>query len=118
MSATVGWSLIATGAVLMIAGLAMVWASLARPARQRARAHRMAAGLPGALTCTSFGAGVIAAAEWLILSQTRPGAAWLAVLAVPAFLAAATVTRVIVIARTVHVRQRARAIRWNRGCQR
>jgi hypothetical protein len=67
--------------------------------------------------CTSLGGGVIAAAEWLILSRTVPGAVWAVVLAVPAFLAAATLTRLLVIARTVHVRRRQeRAIRRGRRC--
>ena len=118
MSMTHGSSLITTGAILVIVGLAMIRSSFARPARRRTRAHRPAAGLSGALTCTSLGGGVIAAAEWLILSQTGPGAAWVAVLAVPAFLAAATVTRLLVIARTFHVRHQVRAIRRGRRCHR
>jgi hypothetical protein len=117
MSATHGGSLIATGAALMVLGLAMTWASFARSER-RARAHRPAAGLSVALTCTLLGGGVIAAAEWLILSRTGPGAAWVAVLAVPAYLAAATVTRLLVIARTIHVRRQARAVRRGRRCHR
>jgi hypothetical protein len=118
MSATHGWSMIATGTALMLLGLAMTWASFARSGRRRARAHRPAAGLSVALTCTSLGGGVIAAAEWLILSQTGAGAAWVVVLALPAFLAAATVTRVLVIARTHYVRRQVRAIRRGRRRQR
>lgn len=114
MSATHGWTLIATGAALIVLGLAMIWASFARAGRRRARAHRLAAGLPVALMCTSLGGGVIAAAEWLILSRIGPGAAWVAVLAVPAFLAAATVTRLLVIARTIHMRHQMRAVRRGR----
>ncbi len=118
MNAPYGWPLTAAGAILMIVGLTMIGASLTRHGRRHARAHRPAAGLLGALTCASLGGGVITAAEWLILSQIGPGAAWVAVLAVPAFLAAATVTRVLVIARTVHVRGRVRAIRRDPRCPR
>jgi hypothetical protein len=118
MSATHGWSMIATGTALMLLGLAMTWASFARSGRRRARAHRPAAGLSVALTCTSLGGGVIAAAEWLILSRTGPGAVWVAVLAVPAFLAAATVMRLLGVARTIHVRRQVRAVRRGRRCHR
>jgi hypothetical protein len=117
MNAPHGWPLTATGAILMIAGLTMIGASSTRHGRRRTRAHRPVAGVSGALMCTSLGGGVIAAAQWLILSQTGPGAVWAAVLAVPAFLAAATLTRLLMIARALHLRHRVRAIRRDRRCQ-
>jgi hypothetical protein len=118
MNAPHGWPLTATGAILMIAGLAMIGASLTRHGRRRTRADRPVAGPAGALTCTSLGGGVITAAEWLMLSRTGSGVIWVAVLAVPAFLAAATLTRLLVIARTLHRHHRVRAIRRDRRCQR
>ena len=112
-----GWPLTTTGAVLMIAGLTLLAASPTRTARQM-RAPRRAAGVAGALASTVLGGGVIAAVEWLILSRIEPGTVWVAVLTVPAFLAAATVTRLVLVARTVAVRRRWWAIRSDRGCRR
>ena len=68
--------------------------------------------------CTSLGGGVITAAEWLMLSRNGSGVVWVAVLAVPAFLAAATLARLLGIARTLHLHHRVRAIRRERRCQR
>ena len=54
----------------------------------------------------------------LMLSRTGSGVVWVVVLAVPAFLAAATVTRLLGIARTLHLQHRVRVIRWARRCRR
>ena len=106
MSAETGWLLIAAGAGPVVVGMAMVGVAAPRAKRRRGRAVRPAAGLSGALTCTSVVCGVIAGVQWAILSQTGPGAAWAVVLWLPAFLAGATVTRLLAVLRIVCCRRR------------
>lgn len=118
MSATQGWSLIATGAFLLIAGSTMVWPSSAPSLQRRARSHRPATNLTMPVACTSLGCGVITGVQWAVLNQTTPGATWVAVLSLPAFLAAAAVTRLLAISRSTQVRRQLRAIRRDRKCQR
>jgi hypothetical protein len=119
MNPTTAWVLIGSSAALVVAGTTMLWASSALAKRHRPRAARPLAGPAGALTCTSVVCGVITGAQWAVLSQTGPGAAWLAVLWLPAFLAAATVVRLLALVRVVLGRRgRARAIRRGRGCHR
>jgi hypothetical protein len=68
------------------------------------------------LVGTSVVCGVITGAQWAVLSQTGPGAAWVAVLWLPAFLAAATVARLLAVVRIGYGRRRrARAVRRGRG---
>jgi hypothetical protein len=125
MSAQTSWLLIGTGAAMTVAGLAMLWCSSARARQHRARSARPArparprAGLAGALTCTSVVCGLITGMQWAVLSQTGPGEAWAVVLSLPAFLAGATVARLLAVLRSVHGRRRqARAGRRGRGCRR
>jgi len=119
MSAATGWVLIASGVALAVVGMAMLWVSAARATRRRARAARPLAGLPGALMCTSVVGGVITGVQWAVLSQTGPGAAWVAVLWLPAFLAAATVARLLAAFCIVLARRRqAHGVRSGRRCHR
>ena len=49
----------------------------------------------------SVAGGVITGVQWAVLSQTGPGVAWAVVLWLPAFLAGATVTRLLSVLRIV-----------------
>ena len=122
MSAQTSWLLIGTGAAMTVAGLTILWCSAARARQHRARSARSArprAGLARALTCTSVVCGLITGMQWAVLSQTGPGEAWAVVLSLPAFLAGATVARLLAVLRSVHGRRRqARAGRRGRGCRR
>jgi hypothetical protein len=119
MSAQTSWLLISTGAATTVAGLAMLWCSAAQATQHRARSARPRAGLAGALTCTSVVCGLITGVQWAVLSQTGPGEVWAVVLSLPAFLAGATVARLLAVVRSVHGRRRqARAGRRGRGCRR
>jgi hypothetical protein len=115
MSAQTGWMLIALGTALAVVGATMVNASVARfpqnPARlARARRHDQAGtptrGLPGALVSTSLLGGVLTGVQWVVLSKTGPAALWVAVLGLPAFLAGATVIRLIAVLRAAYRRHR------------
>jgi len=96
--------LIAVGAVLAAVGLAMVSASGRKQRHEPRRRPTTAApraGRPGALTCTAVASGLITGGQWAVLSQTDPAAGWalvwLVVLGLPAFLAGATVARLLTI---------------------
>ncbi|MGD9527062.1 MAG: hypothetical protein AB7I38_17195 [Dehalococcoidia bacterium] len=108
-----GWSLVALGAVLMIAGSAMIRAA-GRKSQLRKRSTRPIAGVLKGLTCTALGCAVITGTQWAILSRTGSGAVWVGVLALPGFLAAATVTRLLSLWRTVHLLRR-RAVEQSHG---
>jgi peptidoglycan biosynthesis protein MviN/MurJ (putative lipid II flippase) len=115
MSTDTAWALIASGAALAVIGMAMLWVSAARGKRRRVRSAQPFVGLAGALICTSVVCGVITGVQWAVLSQAGPGAAWAAVLWLPAFLAAATVARLFAVMRIVHGRRRqASAVRRGR----
>jgi hypothetical protein len=133
MTADNAWLLITTGAVSMVLGAGMVWAAgrakrhsgLVRMGRRfRSCLGRAVGGLRrrvGVLLCTSLATGVIVAAQWVVLVPLRPPPVW-AVLGLPAFLAGATVTRLLVAVRVAvwafHVRRRrARLLRrgWGGG---
>ena len=65
--------------------------------------------------CTAVGGAVIAGVQWALLSQTAQGWVWVVVLSLPAFLAAATVWRLLAVRRAVVGRQGPRAIPRGRG---
>jgi hypothetical protein len=46
--------------------------------------------------------------QWAVVSQTGPAAAWVVVLGAPAFLAGATVVRLLAVIAIVHRRRAAR----------
>jgi hypothetical protein len=62
--------------------------------------------------------GLITGVQWVVVSQTAPAAAWMAVLGVPAFLAGATVVRLLAIISIVHRRRRASRVGRKRGASR
>jgi hypothetical protein len=127
MSATTAWALIGFAAALMLVGTVMLWASaprtksptMAPTTRRRARAARRPGGWVGALTRTSVVCGVIMGVQWAVLTANGPGPAWVAVLWLPAFLAAATVARLLAVM-GIGLRQwrRARVLRRHRRCHR
>jgi hypothetical protein len=92
------WWLIAIGAVSILVGAAMIRASSTpRSGRRRPWARDRGRGVVWALPGTTVGAVVITGAQWAVLSRTGSGAGWLAVLSLPAFLAAATVWRLLIL---------------------
>ena len=98
MTVAQAWGLIAIGAVSILVGASMLWASStprSGPRRRWARGRKLDA--VWALTGTTVGAAVIAGTQWSVLSRTGPGAGWVAVLSLPGFLAAATVWRLLVL---------------------
>jgi hypothetical protein len=98
--AETGPVLIIVGVALAVLGLAMLRASWARPVRvdrQRSRIGDPVPGLSGALACTALTGGVITGVEWVIVSTTGSAAAWTVALGLPALLAGATVTRLIIV---------------------
>ena len=117
MSTETAWALIGGGAVLAVAGAALLWVASARRAKpRRPRLGQELGRRAGALVGTSVVCGVITGAQWAVLSQTGPGAAWVAVLWLPAFLAAATVARLLAVIWIGYGRRRrARAVRLGRG---
>lgn len=100
-----GWSLVALGAVLVIAGSAMIRAA-GHKSQPRRQSTRPTAGVLKVLTCTALSCAVITGTQWAILSRTDSGAVWIGVLALPGFLAAATVTRLLTPRRTAHLPRR------------
>jgi hypothetical protein len=108
MTIETGLLLIAVGAVSMLVGTAMLSASRPRArSPQRPRPHLS---IPRALMWTSIGCGVITGLQWAVLSRTESDMVWMTVLSLPAFLAAATVTRVLAVWRPFPNLRRARAI--------
>ncbi len=67
------------GVVLMVVGVAMVWASDPRHGRRRARAASSHRRLPAAPVCAAVTGGLITGMQWTVINQTGPGA-WVAVL--------------------------------------
>jgi heme exporter protein D len=121
MSVNYGWPLITIGAISMVAGLLLVRVSarlrraarrpVARRATRRMRTCRPTIGQAGALWCTSVTCGVITGMQWAVLTQSEPGAGWAVVLGMPAFLAGATVTRLLRLLRIAHGQRREARIR-------
>lgn len=110
------WLLITAGVVLMVVGVAMVWASGSHQGRRRARAASSRAHLSAALVCAAVTGGLITGVQWAVLSQTGP-AVWVAVLAPPALLAGAALTRLLLLVLDAarSRRRRAPSIRHERG---
>jgi hypothetical protein len=106
MNPETSWLLIAAGAALAVLGMAMVWASTVQAKPHRGRPVRRCARPAKALTGSLILCGVITAGQWAVLSHTAPGAAWALALWLPAFLAAATVTRLLTVLRAVRARRR------------
>jgi hypothetical protein len=129
MTAQISWLLIAAGGVSAMVGIAMVLSATTAPVgrgwgRAVARLRGPSGGprwggLSGALTCTSVATGVIIGVQWEVVTQTGPTAVWAVVLGLPAFLAGATVARLLAVLCAVHRRRcPARAIRRERGGRR
>ena len=115
MNPEIGGLLVVAGLVLVLAGSAMVWMSTRRAQRRRVRAvarpGRLPGGWAGALFSTSVTTGVILGVQWTAVAQTRSVAMWTLVLGLPAFLAGATVTRLLAVLHLVFRRRRAQATR-------
>jgi hypothetical protein len=62
--------------------------------------------------------GLITGVQWVVVGQTGPGAVWLVVLGVPAFLAGATVVRLLAVVGIVRGRRRAARVGRERGASR
>src|SRR3954452_4576938 len=100
--------LIGIGVLLAVLGAAMLWASRPRAMqRRRARVPRPASGRSRAMVCAAVAGGLITGAQWVVISQTGPGAMWMVVLGAPAFLAGTTVVRLLAVIGIVHGRRRA-----------
>lgn len=126
MTAEDSWLLITTGFVSMVLGAGMMWA--AGRARRHAGLVRLACRLriglgrglgglrrrAGVLACTSLGTGMIVAAQWAVLVPAGSPQVWL-LLGLPAFLAGATVARLLAVAGTLLGRRRARNAFRGRG---
>jgi hypothetical protein len=107
-------TLITVGVGLAVVGMAMIWAGRPQAGRRRDR-RSSPTGASGALTCAAVSAGVITGVEWAVVSQTDRALAWVIVLGLPAFLAGATVARLLAVAGTVHGRRQARKVLRERG---
>lgn len=106
MNSETSWFLIASGSVLAVLGIAMVRASSLQAQPCRGRAVRPCASPARTLARCSILCGVITAGQWAVLSHTEPGAAWALTLWLPAFLAAATVTRLLAVLRAIGAQRR------------
>jgi hypothetical protein len=103
--AETGRVLIIVGVGLAVLGLAMLRASTVRASRaptvrvdrRRTGISGPVPGLSGALACTALTGGVIASVEWAILGQTGSATVWTVALGLPALLAGATVTRLLLL---------------------
>jgi hypothetical protein len=98
-------TLIVAGIGLAVVGIVMIWAGRPRAGRRQDRASRPTEA-SGALTCAAVSAGVITGVEWAVVSQTDRAWVWVIVLGLSAFLAGATVARLLAFARSVHGRRR------------
>jgi hypothetical protein len=98
-------TLIFAGVGLAVAGLVMMQAGRPRAGQRRDRTGRPTGAL-GALTCAAVSAGAITGVEWAVVSQTDRAWVSLIVLALPAFLAGATVARLLAVVRTIHGQRR------------
>jgi hypothetical protein len=99
--------LIVGGIVLGVVGLAMVRASESQSRRPRRGTVKLGAGLLGPLAATAVTARVITGVQWAVVSHTGTTAVWAVASGLPAILAGATVTRLLLLARLAH-RQRRR----------
>jgi hypothetical protein len=114
------------GAVLLVASTKTATRSPVRPGRPdrirpASRRQGMHRGLVGRLSVTSVMTGVITGAQWVVLRPTEPEptTTGMLVLGVPAFLAAATITRLLAVAsRVLSDRRRSRAARRQAGARR
>jgi hypothetical protein len=114
------------GAVLLVASTKTAARTTARPVRPgRTRPAPRRRGLPGGpaglLPVTSVMTGVITGVQWVVLHPTEPEptTTGLLVLGVPAFLAAATITRLLtVVYRVLPQYRRSRAARRQTGVRR
>lgn len=114
-------SLIAAG--LLIAVGAVMWSSGSRGAKSTVRRARRplaatsdrTSGRAWALAYATIATGVIAGVQWMSLRPT--GAPWVLVLVLglPAFLAGATVVRLLAVVRAARVRRRQYPSRRSRG---
>ena len=81
----------------------MVWArdaAVGAPAGRRSAVRGRRRGAVGALIVhVASACGVITGVQWAVVSQTGPGVAWAVVLGLPAFLAGATVARLLAVLR-------------------
>ena len=92
-----------------------LWATRPRTRRRRARLPRPVGGPSGALICAGFVGAVIVGLQWVVVSETSPGAVWLVVLGVPGFLAGATVVRLLIVIGVVRHRRRSAPVERDRG---
>jgi hypothetical protein len=126
MLITVGVVSALAGAVLLVASTKTATRSPARPGRPdrirpASRRRGMPGGLAGRLSVTSVMTGVITGAQWAVLRPTEPEptTTGMLVLGVPAFLAAATITRLLALVyRVLSDRRRSRAARRQAGVRR
>jgi hypothetical protein len=98
-------TLIIAGLGLAAAGAVMMWAGRPQAGRRRDR-RGQPTGASGALTCAAVSAGVITGVEWAVVSQTDRAWVSVIVLALPAFLAGATVARLLAVVRIIHGQRR------------
>jgi hypothetical protein len=98
-------TLIIAGVGLAAVGAVMIWAGRPQAGRRLDRTGRTT-GASGALTCAAVSAGVITGVEWAVVSQTDRAWVSMIVLVLPAFLAGATVARLLTVVRTIHAQRR------------
>jgi hypothetical protein len=86
-------------------------AGAATPGAGGRSAWAVARRVGGALFSTSVTTGVILGVQWTAVAQTGSVAMWTLVLGLPAFLAGATVTRLLAVLHLVFRQRRAQATR-------
>ncbi|MFC0105595.1 hypothetical protein [Kibdelosporangium aridum] len=103
---------ISLSAVEIMAGLGgllvlfMVWRAGARRAKAAAEAARSGARLMSLVGRVLFTAGLIVAAQWLVITQAGTGWLLFAVLSVPALFASYTLTRALTVTTRDMLRRR------------
>lgn len=100
MSTEVGWLLIAIGVGLALVSCAMLAASRVSAAGST--------GTGSAFSCALLTAGVIVGVQWSVIAPDGPHVVSAVVLGLPAFLAGATVARLLKALRTARSHQRTR----------
>ena len=98
-------TLIIAGVGLAVVGAVMMWAGRPPAGRRRDRTG-WPTGVSGALTCAAVSAGLITGVEWAVVSLTDRAWVSVIVLALPAFLAGATVARLLAVVPVGHRRRR------------